>query len=64
MKNWKTTFAGLFIGSIPIVQALINAFNSGQFSHQSKGQILIGIGIIVFGLVSKDHNVTGGSVNQ
>lgn len=64
MKNWKTTITGFIIGLIPAIDALITAYNSGYFTEKTGYQLIIGIGIIVFGVLTKDHNVTGGNVVQ
>lgn len=61
MKNWKTTLVGLVTGAIPAIDALITAYNSGYFTEKTGYQLLIGIGLILFGVFAKDHNVTGGT---
>lgn len=61
MKNWKTTLVGLLTGSIPAIDALITAYNSGYFTEKTGYQLLIGIGLILFGVFAKDHNITGGT---
>lgn len=53
MKNWKTTLAG--IGA-----AALNMFANGA----NWKNVLVSLGLAALGLVSKDHNVTGGSVQQ
>lgn len=60
MKNWKTTLVGLITGSIPAIDALITAYNLGYFTEKTGYQLILGIGIILFGVFAKDHNVTGG----
>jgi hypothetical protein len=58
MKNWKTTIIGIGLGVLPIIQT---AIDDPQVNWWKVG---IGCLIIAFGIVSKDHNVTGGSVQQ
>jgi len=59
MKSWKTTLAGLVTGALPIIDAIDKAYTAGAFTGKSGGELLMGIGIIIFGVVSKDHDVTG-----
>lgn len=61
MKNWKTTAAGVAV-ILTAAGHLLTAVTSGDFSTLSTDGPLIFAGII--GLVSKDHNVTGGDVRQ
>ncbi|APZ82913.1 hypothetical protein [Flavobacterium phage FL-1] len=58
MKNWKTTLIGLITGLIPAIDALITAYNSGYFTGKTGGQLILGIGIILFGALAKDYNVS------
>ncbi len=53
MKNWKTTLFGIGAGAL---NALANGLGWKQ--------ILLSLGLAAFGLVSKDNNVTGGTVQQ
>lgn len=64
MKNWKTTIAGLVTGVPIAIDALITAFQAGAFTGKSGVQLVAAIGIILLGLVTKDHDVTGGTVKQ
>lgn len=64
MKNWKTTLAALIAGSYPAIDALITAYNAGYFTGKSGSQLLLGIGIILFGVFAKDHNVSGRKPNN
>jgi hypothetical protein len=64
MKNWKTTIAGLTAGGSIAADALCKAYISGTFTGQTGIQLVLSISIIIFGAVSKDHNVTGGSIEQ
>ena len=58
-KSWKTSLAGLLAGLPVAIDALIQAYNAGAFTGKTGTQLLISIGIILIGLLSKDHNVTG-----
>lgn len=60
MKNWKTTLFGC-IGAALSFLALYQQ-NGGDFKDWKL--YLIPLIIAVFGAVSKDHNVTGGTVSQ
>lgn len=53
MTNWKTTVFGLGAGALNL---LANGTNWKQ--------VLLSVGIAAIGLVAKDHNVTGGTVQQ
>lgn len=59
MKSWKTTIAGLLTGLPVALDAIVQAANSGAFTGKTGGQLVVGIGLVVFGAISKDHNVTG-----
>lgn len=59
MKSWKTTLAGLVTGLFPIIDAVDKAYTAGSFSGKSGSELLMGIGLVVFGALSKDHNVSG-----
>lgn len=61
ITNWKTTLAGLAAG-IPVgIDALVQAYNAGAFNGKTGAQLAAAIGIVLIGLFSKDHDVTGGS---
>ncbi len=60
----KTTIAGFIGGLIPIIMALLNAYQSGQFNGQNSSQIATGIAIMVLGYLAKDFNVTGGNIDN
>ena len=64
MKNWKTTVIGFLLGIYPLIESIIDAYNSGYFTDKTGYQFWFGLGIIVFGYLSKDHNVTGGTVQR
>lgn len=57
--SWKTTLLGMVVGALPIINALIDAYNSGAFTGKSAMQCAAGIGIVIFGVVSKDADKTG-----
>jgi hypothetical protein len=59
MKSWKTTVAGLLAGIPVAIDALISAYNAGCFTGKTGVQLWVGIAIVVLGVISKDHNVTG-----
>lgn len=61
MMNWKTTLAGLVAGIPTIIVALVNAYQSGQFSGENIGQVIAGASLIVLGLIAKDFDTTGGT---
>lgn len=60
-KNKKTTYAGIAAILLGLA-GLANALSSGDTTHieASVAGIISGIGLIV----AKDHNVTGGSIQQ
>lgn len=54
-KSWKTTTAGLFLAVLIAIQPVIK-------EHKiSYPDLIIAVGIAVFGFVSKDHDATGGT---
>lgn len=59
MKSWKTTIAGLLTGVPVAIDALVQAYNAGTFTGKTGTQLLVAMGIVLLGLYSKDHNVTG-----
>lgn len=64
MKNWKTTLAGLLAGLPVLGDALYTAYQAGAFTGKTGIQLVTGIGMVLFGVWAKDHNVTGGTVVQ
>lgn len=56
-KSWKTTLAG----AITALGAYLVTLEGWE---KMAGQVLMVVGPILFGLFSKDANVTGGSVVQ
>ncbi len=53
MKNWKTTLFGFGAGAL-------NMFANGT----NWKQVLLSVGLAFLGTMAKDHNVTGGTVQQ
>lgn len=64
MRNWKTSLAGLIAGAPFAINAVLTAYNAGSFDGKSGMQLFAAIGIVLFGLVSKDHDVSGGAKQQ
>lgn len=62
MKNYKTTLAGLVTGLPILIDALVTAYNAGTFTGKTGIQLSLSIGLVLLGVLSKDHNVTGGTV--
>lgn len=58
MKNWKTTFIGAAMAVIIAVQPILE---TGQVNWKQIGFAAL---IAAFGYLAKDHNVTGGKVEQ
>ena len=58
MLNWKTTLSGFLTGMPIAIDALITAYQSGMFDEKSGMQLMLGIGLVLIGSLSKDHNVT------
>lgn len=63
-KSWKTTVAGLLAGLPIAIEAIITAYNAGTLTGKTGSQLLLAIGLILFGAYAKDKNVTGGTVQQ
>jgi hypothetical protein len=61
MKNKKTTLAGL-ASLLTGAAGVVHSISAGDFSNiqASIAAIIAGIGL----LAAKDHNVTGGSIQQ
>ena len=62
MKSWKTSLVGILVGLIPFGNGVLQGLGAGQ--HFDWKQIGIGAGIALLGILSKDFNVTGGTVKQ
>lgn len=61
MKNWKTSLFGVIGG----LATLFGPHLSGQPGPAlTTGNIITAVSLILLGLVSKDRNVTGGTVAQ
>jgi len=60
-KNWKTTLLGI-IGGVP--QLLAGSGFGAVGGHFDWHTFLSGLAVVGLGLVAKDHDVTGGSVQQ
>lgn len=63
MKNWKTTSAGISM----IIAGILGLYYAWIGNNLNQGTIMAGVGTILagIGLISaKDHDVTGGSVQQ
>lgn len=58
-SSWKTSLAGIIAGAVPIVSALIDAYNSGQFTGKTGGSLLLGLAFIAMGALAKDKDKTG-----
>lgn len=61
MKNWRTTLAGAIAGGTIIIDSLIQAWQVGAFNGKHGEQLALGIVVIAWGALQKDHNVTGGT---
>jgi hypothetical protein len=55
MKNWKTTLSGLLTGA---------ALAFAGYKTGNNEMIMAGVLAVIQGFVSKDANVTGGTVQQ
>jgi hypothetical protein len=62
MKNLKTTLTGLIGGLIVALPTIIQSAVHG--TNIEWKQIGLGIAFAALGLLSKDFNVTGGTVDQ
>lgn len=56
MRNWKTTLAGI----LAILGVAVKIASTGQGDASDLAAFLAGVGL----LMAKDHNVTGGTVQQ
>lgn len=64
MKNWRTTLAGIALSAYPIIDSVMQAFNAGYFTDKTGMQLWLGVGFIIFGVLAKDHNVSGSKPNN
>ncbi len=62
MKNWKTTLFGVLAG-LPMLLGGIGV-HFGHLGVVSVDQAIGGVGALLLGFFAKDHNVTGGTVQQ
>jgi hypothetical protein len=53
MKNWMTSLFGVGAGAL-------NMFANGV----NWKQVLVSVALAALGIVAKDHNVTGGTIQQ
>lgn len=58
LHNLKTTLAGLFGGIVFIAPQIQNCLNGAPCDFK---QIAAGLALTLLGLVSKDHDTTGGT---
>lgn len=62
MKNWRTSLIG-FLGAFWLLAQPI--ITNGEFDIERDWKSLVGAALAAaFGLMTKDKNVTGGSVEQ
>jgi hypothetical protein len=61
LTSWKTTLAGLIAGLPIAANAILTAYDAGAFTGKTGLQLVGAIGIVLFGLFAKDHDVTGGT---
>jgi len=45
---------GVVISAYPIIDAVMQAYNTGYFTDKSGSQLWLGIGVIVFSVLAKD----------
>jgi len=64
MKNWRTTLAGIALSAYPIIDSIMQAYTAGYFTDKTGMQLWLGVGFIIFGVLAKDHNVSGGKPNN
>ncbi len=64
MKNLKTTISGWLTGAPVIIMDLLDAYQKGTFDAKHGVALFAAIGVIVLGHLSKDHNTTGGTIQQ
>jgi hypothetical protein len=59
MKSWKTTLAGVITGGGFIIDAVMDAAQAGTFNGKHGKELALGIVLVIWGAIQKDHNVTG-----
>ena len=57
--SWKTTLTGLLTALVPLISALIDAYNSGQFTGKDGIGLALAVGIFLQGYFAKDKDVSG-----
>ena len=63
MKNWKTTVAGIAVGSLVLIVKMIQAHMAGG-PPITVETLVLSVGIATLGVLSKDYDVTGGERPQ
>jgi len=58
LKNWKTSATGIGIGAAKIGYEL---YKTGNLTVDN---LVTAVGIALVGLIAKDFNVSGGTINQ
>lgn len=64
MKNIKTTLAGWGAGLLMGLDAVIQAATTHQLDGKSGRELALAVLLILLGTMAKDHNTTGGTVQQ
>lgn len=64
MKSTKTTLAAIVAGGLWVGKVLVTAYEAGTFKGEDGINLVIGIALVLLGAYAKDHNVTGGSIQQ
>jgi len=64
ITNWKTSVGGLLAGGPAILCQMFHICSVGHLGGGDWLGLISGIGAVWMGLLAKDHNVTGGSVQQ
>lgn len=59
MKNWRTTLVGLISGLPFLIDALVQAYNTGYFTDKAGWQLWASIAWIVLSVLVKDKAVSG-----
>lgn len=64
--NWKTTLAGIFGGFLLAFGPAVGARLSGDKTAPpiTANSVLTGLAVAAVGVLSKDHDVTGGTRQQ
>lgn len=63
MKNWKTSLVGVIGGLIVMLPTIIKAATTPD-GKVNWAQVATGAALAMVGMLAKDHNVTGGTVEQ